>query len=125
MVHATASNVARAALRAGICTGCYQRPRDAGTLTPSQARVCEPTCTIFAFLETLERIATSGESGPGAFEHAMRERICSRCNLSATAGDYCAELEARTCPLSRYAPRVLEILEDLQRRHMLDWKPAA
>jgi hypothetical protein len=125
MVHEKPSDVARAALRAGICTICYQRPRDAGPMTPSQPRVCEPTCTIFAFLDTLERIAVSDNSKPGEFEHAMREQVCSRCTMSATAGDYCAEMEARTCPLSRYAPRVLEILEDLQRRGQLNWKPAA
>ena len=125
MVHTKMSDVARIAIRAGICTSCYQRPRDEGRLTPVQKRVCEPTCTIFAFLDALERIAASDNGKPGEFEHAMRENICSHCTLSDTAGDYCAEMEARTCPLSRYAPRVLEILEDLQRRQLLNWKPAA
>ena len=125
MVHATELDVARWAIRAGICTQCYQRPRDMGQLTPVQKRPCEGTCTIFAFLDQLAQMAAGVTSRPGEFEHAMRERICSRCNLSDTAGDYCAEMEARTCPLSRYTPRVLEILEDLQRRHLIDWKPAA
>lgn len=117
--------IAKSAIRSGVCTTCYQRPPLSETLGPQTPRQCEPTCPVFRYLDALEMIAMDSAGAPGTVEHAMREQVCSTCDLSPTAGDYCAEMEARTCPLSRYATRVLQILEDLQRRGHIKWRPAA
>jgi hypothetical protein len=48
-----------------------------------------------------------------SIEPALRNNVCNHCTLSRTAGDYCSELLARTCPLSRYALDVVQLLERL------------
>lgn len=108
--------VARRALRARLCPTCRFRPAGSETLPPSVARACEPTCAIFVNLESLMRIADKPDWSRD-FERAITEQICQHCKLVESAGDYCADRFARTCPLSCYAPSVLEALEALAARH--------
>ena len=44
----------------------------------------------------------------------MKDLICARCTLAPSSGEYCAEYMARTCPLSRYARDVLELIDAVQ-----------
>jgi hypothetical protein len=44
---------------------------------------------------------------------AIREQICQTCPASPTAGDYCGDNLARTCPLSRYAGEVVATLQQM------------
>ena len=48
-----------------------------------------------------------------SLEQTMRNQVCNHCTLSPTAGDFCSESLARTCPLSRHALDVVRLLERL------------
>src|SRR5689334_11130248 len=99
------------ALRANVCTQCWQRPAGSESLPATQASSCEGGCPIFIHLPKLAGIAAAergDERGP--YEEAVRSLICSNCTLSPTAGDFCLEGLTRSCALSRYADRVVTVL---------------
>jgi hypothetical protein len=102
------TQVLRRGIRATVCVQCYQRPVGSEALSPDTPRDCEPDCPIFDNLARLKVIADRDDLGP--FETTIRNRICQKCEQSPTAGDYCAEGLTRSCPLSRYAGLVLEVL---------------
>jgi hypothetical protein len=126
--HKNRFELAQLAIRARICTKCYQRPAGSEHMAATQVRSCEPTCTIFLGLPKLV-----GETAHGpldeAPDEAMRRHVCPTCHASASAGDYCSDRLHRTCPLSRYGSDVLQILEDLhcnqQRPEVLSHDQAA
>jgi hypothetical protein len=99
-------------IREKVCTRCYQRPKGSESQGPLVARSCEADCPIFISLPQLMGLAAI-PAGLSA-ESVMRESVCQTCECSASAGDYCADRLARTCPLSRYAGDVLEIVEEVQ-----------
>jgi len=98
------------AIRAKICVKCYQRPPGSETLPPSDPRVCESTCGIFQNLPRLVGVAARPDPPEVSVDTLVRNSICSRCVISSTAGDFCAENLARTCPLSRYSQDVIDVL---------------
>jgi hypothetical protein len=108
MQHLTLTQVMKRAVRATVCSQCYQRPIGSETLSPEEPRACEPTCTIFNNLARLKAIADRDDLPP--WENLIKDRICQKCEDSPSAGDYCAEGMTRTCPLSRYGGMVLEVL---------------
>lgn len=107
--------LAQLMVRTRICPICYQRPAGSEFLPPTEPRSCQPDCTIFLSLETLQSEAVQN-AGDMSADRIMRTFVCQACQVSATAGDYCAEGMARTCPLSRHGGEVLGILEELRAR---------
>jgi hypothetical protein len=106
--------VLRRELRARICPNCVRRPVGSASLGPDVARACEDVCTIFNNLERLKSIAERFAGDPLAgYERAIEDGICQTCTAVPTAGDYCADRFARTCPLSIYAADVLAVIESL------------
>jgi hypothetical protein len=98
------------ALRSRICTKCYQRPPLSETMPPSAPRVCEPTCPIFMNLPKLVGLAARPPTQIST-ELLVRNVVCQTCKAAPSAGDYCADGLARTCPLSRYNQDVIDVLK--------------
>src|SRR5262245_59142594 len=114
MQHVVTDEVIRRALRARICPTCPHRPDGSEAMDPLEARASEPACTIFANLEALKSIAAKGAGDIHAgFERAIKDGICQHCTATPTAGDWCYERFARSCPLSIFAADVVEIIESL------------
>ena len=111
MRHLPLNDVARRLAREVACVRCYQRPPGSETLGPEAPRTCEAACPLFAHLPTL--VALSGHVGdrPGDCETTVRLKVCGVCHLRPSSGEYCAEYENRTCPLSRYADDVVTGLQ--------------
>ena len=109
-------SLAEIAIRARICPKCYQRPVGSEELDALQARSCQQNCTIFQNLPKLTA-ALDVDTSRLDPDHVMLKFVCPTCHASTSAGEFCADRLARTCPLSRYAGEVLEILEDLRRVH--------
>ena len=113
MQHKAALELAAMAVRERVCPICTHRPPHSETLPPNVPRSCEPTCTIFLNLSSMLRAA--GLATPDqAPDDILREYVCPACHASLSAGDYCAEHLARTCPLSIYSAEVLDILQRLK-----------
>ncbi|HTL28656.1 MAG TPA: hypothetical protein VL282_05540 [Tepidisphaeraceae bacterium] len=111
--HKPILELAQLAVREKICPICAHRPHGSETLGPTVARSCEPACTIFLNLAQMLRAA--GLADPAASpDEVLRNYVCPACRASLSAGDYCAEHLARTCPLSCYSAEVLEILQRLK-----------
>lgn len=110
----TTDDVLRRAVRARVCPTCYQRPKGSDFDPPHVARTCEPLCPIFLNLPRLVEVAAVCASAPVSFEQSVKDLICARCTLAPSSGEYCAEYMARTCPLSRYARDVLELVDAVQ-----------
>ena len=104
----------RRALRAQVCTTCPMRPKGSEALGASIARTCETSCTIFENLDALKSIARQFQGDPLAdYERAIRDSVCQHCTATPSAGDYCSDRLARTCPLSVQESNVLTVLESL------------
>lgn len=105
--------IAQKSLRSTVCPTCHRRqPENEQWPDVTQPRPCEPSCTIFINLPKLMRIAHNVESPDlGAYEAAINELVCQNCKSSPTAGDYCADGQIRSCPLSRYSGDVVDVLE--------------
>jgi hypothetical protein len=99
------------AIRSRICVTCYQRPAGSDDLPPDVARACHPKCPIFASLPKIVGAAVRFPREDVGADQLLREMVCQTCKLSPSAGDYCGESLARTCPLSRYGQDVLELLD--------------
>ncbi len=105
-------------IRMRVCTKCYQRPAGSERESPDVPRSCEQGCPIFMHLPRLVGIAKgNNESDLDAYEHEMREHICSTCEFSAGAGELCPENLARTCPLRRYLADVVQAIESVDQLH--------
>jgi hypothetical protein len=117
MRHLAQDEIARRAVRMQICPTCSQRPPRSESLGP-RPRSCEPTCAIFTYLPTLQRLVAEGDSRFDSLQRALRDEVCCQCTLSPSHGDYCSDMLARTCPLSRYARDVVAVLERLPRRNV-------
>ncbi|HVT88342.1 MAG TPA: hypothetical protein VHD56_05785 [Tepidisphaeraceae bacterium] len=104
----------RTAVRAAICTKCYQRPVGSESLDSSIPRQCEGECAIFSHLPQLLAAAKRDEKlSP---DELMQKTVCSSCDISPSAGDFCADRLTRACPLSRYSGELILILEKLLNR---------
>jgi hypothetical protein len=114
MQHQPTHDVLRRAIRARICPTCYQRPEGTDFDPPHVARDCEPLCPIFLNVRRLVEVAAVCGSAPASFEQSVKDLVCARCTLAPSSGEYCSEYVARTCPLSRYARDVLELIDALQ-----------
>jgi len=108
-------DVAQRGIRWEICTQCFNRPAGSEALGPHEPRACEPWCAIFHHLPKLMRIVhTVHASTLADYQHAIKDEICQFCDLSDTAGDYCAKRTMESCPLARYGGEVIDILERVQ-----------
>jgi hypothetical protein len=114
MKHSAILDSAQRAVRSMVCTQCYQRPHGSEALDAATPRPCEPACTIFRNLDRLALAVFTGRSAGQFSDDVMRQHVCPECNGSPTAGDFCSERLARTCPLSRYSTQVVTILEQLR-----------
>jgi len=115
MQHKPVLEVAKLAVRSTICPKCYQRPFGSESLGPAVARSCEPRCSIFLSLPQIETAIEQADPNLSP-DGVMRRFVCQTCTASPTAGDYCAEGLARTCPLSRYAGELLQVLSSIPQR---------
>ena len=113
MQHIPISEVERRLVRDIACMSCYQRPEGSEALGPEVARSCEDTCPLFFHLPKLVAMANQIGERPGECEHAVKDKVCQGCCLKESAGDYCADYGARTCPLSRYSAAVISRLQRL------------
>ena len=111
MQHLPITEVERRLVREIACVSCYQRPPGSEVLGPQVARTCEPTCSLFFHLPKLVRLASQVGERPGECEAAVKDQICQGCTLKESAGDYCADYGARTCPLTRYSAAVIARLQ--------------
>ena len=109
MQHATTLEVTSRAIRAKICTRCYQRPNGSEGWDGSVPRSCEAQCAIFRSLPKLIGTAIHLRETDD-FEAKVREKVCEHCHLSPTAGDFCAEFATRACPLSRHVEEIAELV---------------
>jgi hypothetical protein len=110
--HST-DDVLKRAIRAKVCTTCSQRPDGSESLPPDVPRSCEPLCAIFTNVPRLIKIATLCADAPVSYERALKELVCARCTLAPSSGEYCSDFNARTCPLSRYARDVLQLIDQV------------
>src|SRR4051812_31306567 len=101
MQHLPTLDVAKLAIRSQVCTQCYQRPAGSEKWDESFERPCEGSCTIFMGLPNLLTAVrkTPANASP---DQVMKSFVCPTCIATPTAGDFCVEGAARTCPLSRY-----------------------
>ena len=114
MQHATLLPVVKNALRAEICTVCDQRPAGSETLGPTVARSCEDQCPIFKYVPKLVGIASTVRGQRlGPVEDLLLDHVCNHCDVSQSAGDFCAERLSRSCPLSVHHLKVIETIEPL------------
>jgi hypothetical protein len=112
MQHLPVLDVMERAIREVVCTRCFMRPHGSEAYGPEVARSCEGDCTIFMNLPQLRRIAeATADASPGLFERAIRNTICAKCHHCMSAGDFCAQHLAETCPISVYGKLVLETLD--------------
>src|SRR5215204_5594330 len=115
MRHLPVYEIAHRLARQVACTQCYQRPTGSEALGPDVPRECEATCSLFFHLPTLVKAARHLGDGPGACEKALMDCVCATCRLRPTAGPFCADYAARTCPVSRYGADVIASLERAER----------
>jgi hypothetical protein len=114
MQHLNPAQLSQHAVRAAVCTHCIYRPPHSEKLSSSVARSCERDCAIFLNLNVLRGIAAADQRTPMAdYEREITQRVCRRCDLSSTAGEYCVERLTCTCPLAMYSGEVLAALESL------------
>ena len=113
MQHKAALELATMAVREKVCPICTHRPPHSETLPPTVARTCEPTCTIFLNLPQMLRAAGLADPSQSP-DDVLRQFVCPACHASPSAGDFCAEHLARTCPLSIYSAEVLDLLQRLK-----------
>lgn len=112
MQHLPTLEVMKRAVRAEVCPQCSQREPEGEWPHLDKPRPCEAGCTIFLNLPRLRLIVHRQHSASMTpYEEAMRELICQSCQSHHTAGDYCAPRSTRSCPLSRYADLVVDVLE--------------
>ena len=112
MQNATTDLSIRRALRAQVCPSCPIRPVGSESLDDMTPRTCEYACTIFGNLEALKSVAQSTANDPLLhFDRAIREGVCQQCTATPSAGDFCADRLACTCPLAMQSAKVLEALE--------------
>jgi hypothetical protein len=111
MQHLPITEVQRRLVREIACVSCYQRPRGSEALGPQVVRACEVSCPLFFHLPKLARLASQVGDRPGECEAAVQDQICQGCILKESAGDYCADYGARTCPLSRFSAAVIARLQ--------------
>jgi hypothetical protein len=111
MQHLLVTEVHKRLVREIACVNCYQRPKGSETLGPEVARSCEGTCPLFFHLPKLAALANQIGERPGECEAGVKDQICQGCSLRESAGDYCADYGARTCPLSRYSTAVISRLQ--------------
>ena len=103
------------AIRGAVCPACYQRPPGSEKLGNDVPRECQGTCPIFINLPALYRIAVTGHTDePGALDRMIKQTICPTCDVAPTHGEFCAEFQARTCPLSRFSAEVVTLIETLR-----------
>lgn len=109
--------IAQRAIRARVCPACHwKQPADGAWPDTSRGRPCERGCTVFINLPMLMRIAHNVDSPEmGAYEAAINELVCQSCQSSPTSGDFCADGATRSCPLSRYAGDIVDVLERAER----------
>ena len=74
-------------------------------------QTCEGKCPLFLHLPKLARLANQVGDRPGECDGAVKDQICQGCILKESAGDYCPDYAARTCPLSRYSTAVISRLQ--------------
>jgi hypothetical protein len=115
MKHAPITETVHRLVREVACTQCYQRPPGSEALGPDVRRSCEPACPLFFHLPTLLNMAGQVGEAPGACETEVRQTVCGGCQLRPTAGEYCADYAARTCPVSRYSGEVIAAIQRLAR----------
>jgi len=115
MRHLPVNEIARRLAREIACTRCAERPPGSEALGPEVARPCETECPLFIYLPTLIRLARQVDDTPGACESGVKRSVCADCRLRATSGDFCADYDARTCPLSTYSHDVLNALGRIPR----------
>ena len=114
------------ALRAKICTQCYQRPTGSETLDASTPRSCESTCPIFLNLPKLIGISHGVQSSRlQPYEQAAQRCICSECTLTPSAGEFCIDRLTRTCPLSRYLGEAVAIISEITAKRRMRRVPPA
>ena len=113
MRHVPTLELVHRVTRAKACAQCYQRPAGSERWGPELTRPCEETCALFASLPALADIAEHPNPAAGSYERALEEAVCESCQYGRSAGEYCSEQIARTCPLSRYAGHVIGALEQL------------
>jgi hypothetical protein len=111
MRHLPVDEIVHRLVRETACTRCARRPRGSDALGPEVMRSCEPSCPLFLHLPALVRLARQADDAPGTVERAVKNSICAGCHLRPTSGDYCADYDARTCPLSTFSLDVLSALE--------------
>ena len=111
MQHLPWDEVSRRVVRSVACTACYQRTPGSEALGPEVPRACEAGCSLFVHLPRLVQLARRADDRSGACERAVCESVCAACRLKPTAGEFCAEYAARTCPLSRYGAAVVAALQ--------------
>jgi hypothetical protein len=111
MQHLPITEVERRLVREIACVDCYQRPRGSEALGPEVARSCEGTCPLFFHLPKLAKLAGQIGDRPGECEMAVKDQVCQGCILKESAGDFCPDYSARTCPLSRYSTAVISRLQ--------------
>lgn len=102
------------AVRGTVCPACYQRPVGSETMGNDHPRSCQPQCPIFLNLPKLYKIAVHDVTHPEEMDKAIKETICPSCAVSPTAGEFCPEFSARTCPLSRFSAEVVLLIETLR-----------
>src|SRR5689334_3958007 len=116
MQHVAKIEVIDRGVRETVCIQCVHRPAGSETLPPNVARACEPDCTIFKNLPELIRVAVKMDRKAGAYEGGIKDFVCQSCDASPTAGDYCTDGMARSCPLSLYGGEVVALIERLTGR---------
>jgi hypothetical protein len=108
--------LAKRAVRVRICPRCYQRAVGSDALGPDQPLSCEAKCPLFLNLARLAEIAIYRDPMLTSYEQAVKREICESCTLAPSSGEFCSEYLARTCPLSRYAQDVIELIQHLPSR---------
>jgi hypothetical protein len=114
-------NTIERAVRGAVCPACYQRPPGSEALGNDVPRECQGGCPIFLNLPALYRIAVHDKpDNSESLDRMVKQTICTTCDAAPTHGEFCAEFQARTCPLSRFSNEVVALIETLR-----EWQKGA
>lgn len=119
MRHLPLNEIASRVARQVACARCSDRPQGSEALGPEVARPCEATCPLFVHLPKLVTLAATVSDGPDDWERGLKDAVCATCRLRPSAGEFCPDYAARTCPLSRYSGDVIGALQ-----HVVPTRPA-
>ena len=85
MQHHPTADVLKRAIRAKVCTTCYQRPAGSESMPSDAPRNCEPLCPIFVSMPRLMNVAAVCADAPISYEESIKELVKNGLGIGVVA----------------------------------------